>query len=194
MSTKGLASSLFPLTRRLVLRELVLDEKKGIHLRELARRTSLDLKGVQREVRNLSEYGIILEENVGNQKQYRLNEKSPIYSELKMLIIKTVALADELNKALQPLKGKIDIAFIYGSFAAGTEDSESDIDLMVVGDVSLKEIIGAVYEVGQKLSRQISPTVLSLNEYQKGMQERSGFIFKVSSEMKISLIGDLDDS
>ena len=94
----------------------------------------------------------------------------------------------------RPLKGKIDIAFIYGSFAAGTEDSESDIDLMVVGDVSLKEIIGAVYEVGQKLSRQISPTVLSLNEYQKGMQERSGFIFKVSSEMKISLIGDLDDS
>jgi len=194
MSTKNLANALFPITRLSILRELVLSADKSIHLRELARRTGLDPRGVQREARNLLEVGILVEEKSGNQRLYRINRKCPIYSELKMLILKTVGVADELRKTLEPLKNKMKMAYIYGSFASGTFTSESDIDLLVVGDLSLKTVISAISETGRKLSRVINSTVISPEKYEKERREQNSFINRIDTNQKIILFGDENDS
>jgi len=194
MSTKNLANGLFPLTRLSILRELILANDKSIHLRELARRTGLDAKGVQREVRNLLEMGILIEEKSGNQKLYKINKKCPIYSELTMLIIKTVGVADEIRSALKPLRKKIKTAFIYGSFASGAYTSESDIDLLVVGDLSLKTVISAVSETGRKLSRVINSMVISPDQYEKERKKKNSFINRIDANKKIILIEDKNDS
>ncbi|MFH1515727.1 MAG: nucleotidyltransferase domain-containing protein [bacterium] len=193
MSTKNLANALFPLTRLSILRELILSNGKSIHLRELARRTGLDARGVQREVRNLLDVGIIDEEKSGNQKLYRINEKCPVYPELKMLIIKTVGVADEIRKALEPLKNKIKMAFIYGSIAKGNEDSQSDIDLMLVGDVKLEVLFKALSDAHNKLKRVINPSTISVNEFKERLTDDEDFISRIWKDQKIILIGDEDE-
>ncbi|MCX6645119.1 MAG: nucleotidyltransferase domain-containing protein [bacterium] len=182
------------MTRRLILRELVRIGDSGLHLRELARKTGLDASGVRKELKNLISAGVVIEKPIGNLKIFSLNKKSPIFSELKMLIVKTIGIADEIRDALQSLKGNIDIAYIYGSFASGTESPSSDIDLLVVGNLSLKQVVSAVSEVGRKLSREINPTVLTNKEFYLRLSQNDGFIVRINSGDKIELINKSNES
>ena len=72
---------------------------------------------------------------IGNQKHYQANAASPLYSELRNIVLKTVGLAEPLRAALKPLSSAaIRAAFVYGSVAKATDQSASDIDLMVISD------------------------------------------------------------
>jgi predicted nucleotidyltransferase len=188
MPTKNLIDSLLPKSRQLVLKELFLSDSKGIHLRELSRRTGMHPKTIQVEADSLSKSGVILTEKSGNQKIYKINKACPLYSELLMIILKTVGVADEIQKALEPLKERIYKAYIYGSFASGTYDSQSDIDLMIVGDVSLREIVGATSDTARKLKRVINAVAFGFDEYNQKLLE-DGFIKRVDAGEKIIIIG-----
>ena len=105
------------------------------------------------------------------------------------MILKTVGLADELRRALDQLGKRIQKAYIYGSFASGTQKFDSDVYLLVVGDVTLKEVVKAVSETGRKLSREINPTVLKPAEYREKLTDPSGFLGRVEDGPVIYLIG-----
>jgi len=190
MSTKNTAYALFPRSRLLTLKELVLTGKKPVHLRELARRTGLDPTGLGRELKNLELAGIVSVNQSGNQKEYILNPACPIHDELVMMILKTAGLADELRAALNPLRGNIIKAYIYGSFASGRQKFDSDVDLMVVGNVSLKEVVKAVAETGRKLSREINPTVLKPDEYRDKLKDPGSFPGRIEGGPVIHLLGE----
>lgn len=185
---------LFGRTQRAILSLLFTHPGESFYLRQIVRLTGAGLGPVQRELKKLTQSGIISRSKSGQQVYYRANDQSSIYDELKSIIVKTVGLADELRSALQPLASKIDTAYIYGSFAAGTEHSKSDIDLMIVGNVTLREIVGAVSGTGRKLARMINPTVLRPMEYEKGLTEPDGFVQQVHSGPKIVLIGGKNES
>jgi len=190
MSTKNTTYALFPRSRLLTLKELVLTGGKQVHLRELARRTGLDPTGLGRELKNLEMAGIVSVAHSGNQKLYTLNPACPIRDEIVLMILKTAGLADELRSALIPLKDKIKKAFIYGSFASGTQQFDSDVDLMVVGNVSLKEVVKVVSETGRRLSREINPTVLKPDEYRDKLDDPGSFPSRVENGPMIYLIGE----
>lgn len=175
LSARGLAEALFPRTRLAVLRELVKAEGQGLHLRELERRTRLNSRGILRELHSLKEAGILVSHRTGNQVIYRLNANCPVYPELKSLLLKTAALADVLRAALSPYAGRIVHAYVYGSFASGEASWESDIDLMIVGDVDLQELAGPLRKAAQTLGREINPTLYRPEEYQTQLKKKRKF-------------------
>lgn len=177
-----------------MLKELTLCGNEPVHLRELSRRTGLDPSGLSRELKILLKSGIVQVKHVGNLDLYSLNRGCPIHDELRMIIMKTSGLADLVAQALEPLESRIERAYIYGSIASGTDRPDSDIDLMVVGKVSLVRVVQAVSKVGRELRRVINPTVLSREEYRKRMKEEGSFVQQVESGKKIMLIGDGDES
>ena len=61
-----------------------------------------------------------LSTGIGNQKHYQANATSPLYSELRNIVLKTVGLAEPLRHALKPLSSAIRVAFVYGSVAKAT--------------------------------------------------------------------------
>ncbi len=193
MSTRDPAESLFPRTRRLILRELVAADSTGVHLRELARLTGLDPSGVLRELRNLEASGIVLKRRVGAQDRYRLNPDCPVYGEIRGLVLKTLGLADVLREALQALEERIRLAYIYGSFASGTARAKSDVDLMIVGDLGLKDLAGPLAEAERLLSREVNVTVYSEEEYRSRLNEEDGFVARVHQGAKIMIMGKADD-
>lgn len=119
IAERSIAEVLFPLTRALVLRELVRKDPAGDYTQAIARSTGLDPRGVHRELRRLASAGIVSSRKVGKQIFYSLNPRCPVYPDLKGLIIKTVGLADVLREALEPLVECLGVVFIYGSFARG---------------------------------------------------------------------------
>jgi len=189
MPTKTLAETLFPKARLAVLAELTGAGNTGLHLREIARRAGLNSKTVMRELHALRDAGVLRSNNVGRQVIYRLNPDCPIYEELRAIIRKTVGLANVLKDALAPLSDRIDLAYVYGSHASGEERAESDVDLMIVGEVSLRDISTPLRGAREILRRQINPTLYRAEEYRLASAEENSFVQQVNEGPRIDIIG-----
>src|SRR5262249_16268308 len=109
-----------------------------LHLREIERRSGLNVATVQQELRRLVRLGLIESRPDGNRVYYRAAHGHPLFHDLRNLVLKTVGLVDVLRDALKPLK--IRVAFVFGSIASATEQAHSDVDLLVIGEASLREI------------------------------------------------------
>src|ERR1700678_1461142 len=144
---------LFGRTRAAVLAELYGHADQSFYVRQLARAVSGGHGALQRELQRLTEMGIILRRTQGNQVLYHANSQSPIFSEIKGLITKTVGIHDVILSALVSLEPEIQIAFVYGSVARQKERTNSDLDLMVLGDASFSEVVSALGPAQKALDR-----------------------------------------
>lgn len=163
---------------------------ESFYLRQAIRAIGLGQGTVQRELTRLTDAGLLVRFVKGRQVYYQANRQSPIFSEMKSLIIKTAGVGDILRAALNDFLDRILLAFIYGSMAAKTHKATSDVDLMIVGDLSFAEVVAALQPAQEKLSREVNPTVYSVAEFRKKLRTGHHFIKTVIQEPKIFLIGD----
>jgi predicted nucleotidyltransferase len=98
-----------------------------------------------------------------------------------------------LRSSLLPLTSRIAVAFIYGSVARREEDTESDIDLMVVGSASLEEILAQLSDVERGLGKTINPNVYSAAEFKSKLASGNHFLNAVMRSEKVFLIGAEDE-
>ena len=188
-----LSKALFNKTRRVILGLLFTNTHEAYHLRGIVRLTGIGQGTIQRELKRLTEAGILTREVRGHQTYYRANSECPIFPELRGLVVKTVGVADKIRTALKPVEDRIRIALIYGSFASNTDTSASDVDLLVIGELQLRDIVRALGDLQQALGREINPTVYSPQEYQTKLSEGHHFLTSLQNEPKIYLIGDEDE-
>src|SRR5271154_5425789 len=118
--------ALLPKTRQGILAATLVQPEKAWYVSELARRMGVPPSSLQRELRDLTEVGILKTHRQGHMVYYQANTDSPVFPDLRGLLFKTAGLVDVLANALKPLAGKLRIAFVYGSIAAGSEQSDSD--------------------------------------------------------------------
>lgn len=186
----GLSEALFAKGQRQVLSLLFGQPNRSFHGNELMRLTESGKGGLQRELRRLTESGLVSVTQVGNQKRYQANPASPIFDELCGIVRKTFGLADVLRETLSPMESRIFLAFVYGSVAKQTDAADSDIDLLVVSDtVSYGELLVALGESETRLGRKISPTLYTAAELARRRAESNSFILRVLEQPKLFLIG-----
>lgn len=190
MMKSDLSTTLFSRTQKAVLSLLFTGTGASYHLREIVRRSGLGQGTIQRELRRLTEAGILRRVRQGRQAFYSADPDCPIYTELMGLVRKTMGLTEFLGQALRPLDDRIRLAFIYGSFARGEQNSRSDVDVMIIGSVRLRELTPVLNPVQEKTGREINPTVYSPDEYRRKIKEGHHFLTSLASEPKIFLIGD----
>jgi predicted nucleotidyltransferase len=188
----GLATTLFGKARRAILSLLYGHVDEAFYLRQIARTTGIGLGPVQRELKQLTDAGIIQRTVRGKQVYYQANGKCPIFAELKSLIVKTAGLADVLRETLAPLAEQIAIALVYGSMASEEATSVSDIDLLVVGNVDEMALHGTLSQAENRLARPVNYTLMSQLEFDKRRSEKGGFLDRVLSGQKIMIMGSID--
>lgn len=189
-----LAELLFKEYRRRVLSLLLLHPDKSYHVREIARLTGTLAGTLHKELSKLAEAGLLQKVEQGNQVLYQANRQSLIYEELASILRKTSGIADVLAAALEPQLQKIDFALIYGSVANGKMTIESDIDLLIVGDLNFADAIKTLYPLQDILGREINPKIYSLAEWQSARHKNSEFIKELINKPVIKIIGDMDDT
>jgi len=190
---KNLSSILFTKTRRVVLSLLYGHADECFYLRQIVRMTGAGLGPVQRELKQLTDTGIIRRFVQGHQVYFQANAESPIFSELKSLITKTAGVVETLQSALAPIADRIITALVYGSIAKGEEDQRSDVDLLVVGDVTFAEAVKALRGAQETLGREINPTVYPVDEFRSRIAEGHYFIRDILDGSKIFVVGHEDD-
>jgi predicted nucleotidyltransferase len=183
------ANVLFGKSRGTLLALVFGHAEEAFYLRQIARESGFGLGSVQRELKILTGAGILRRTVRGRQVYFQANPESPIYTELKGLILKTAGAGDFLRRALAPIADKIIVAFIYGSIARGEEKQKSDIDLMVVGEAAFSDVVLNTQTAQKVLGRDINPTVYPVSEFRSKIKENQHFILSVLAEPKIFLIG-----
>ena len=185
-----LGGTLFGKTRRAVLALTYGRPEESFHLRRIARFAATGMGVVQRELQQLTAAGILTRQVSGRQVYYQADRACPVYDELRSLVTKTAGVADVLRGALAALGERASVAFIFGSFARGTQGPDSDVDVLVVGDVTFGEVTDALAPAQERLGREVNPTVYSRREIQQKVRARQHFVTRVLAEAKVFLVGN----
>jgi len=180
-------------SRQKVLSRTHLQPERWWYLHELARSVNLRPSSIQRDAAILVAAGILIRRKDGNRVYFKADPACPIFSEIRDLLIKTVALVDILRKALQPFAPRMPIAFVYGSIASSEERSSSDVDLMIIGSVRLADVAAALRELEPQVGRSINPTVYSPTEFAKKLKTGNNFLKTVIAGKKLFIFGNGDD-
>jgi predicted nucleotidyltransferase len=181
--------SLFGHTRSALLTTLFGHADQSFYLRQLVRAVGAGHGAVQRELKHLTDMGLIVRRPQGNQVLYRVNPESPIFREIKSLITKTVGIHDAIRSALAPLEAEIQVAFVYGSVARQKERASSDIDLMVLGSAPFSEVVSALGPAQRVLGREINPTVFPISEFRSKLAAGNHFLRSVMKDKKLFVLG-----
>ena len=169
----------------------VLHPGERLHVRALEKIVGAQYSAVWRELRNLEVAGLVASEKIAGSRFYELAPEFPLLAELRSMVLKTVGIGDAVRKSLVKLRG-IDAAFIFGSFADGSADSSSDLDLMILGDLELENVSSAISDLESELNRPVNYVLYSLQEWRSRLDHEDAFATNVMAGTKLMLIGSED--
>lgn len=145
------------------------------------------------KLQQLVHAGILTSSLLGKKKFYAVNRDCPVFEELKSLVQKTVGMVEPIREALEPLRDRIKVAFIFGSVATGEDTGRSDVDLMVVGGLSLRDLSVALYPLDETLKRPINPHLYTPERLTEAFRANDHFIRSISKTKLVYLIGSEND-
>jgi predicted nucleotidyltransferase len=186
----SIADALFSKVQQRVLAVLFGSPGRSFYANEIIALAGSGTGAVQRELARLEGAGLVTVTRVGKQKHYQANADTPVFAELRALVLKTSGLADLLRAALAPLAGEIRAAFVYGSVAKNEDTATSDVDLMVISDrLTYADLFSVLEDVSGRLGRRVSPTVYTPAELTRRVRQGNAFLKRVLAQPKIWLIG-----
>jgi predicted nucleotidyltransferase len=154
--------------------------ERWYHIQELIRLTSLASASLQREINRLHVSGLVVEERVGNLRRVKANINSPVYADLAGLIQKTIGIVPTVCEALLPVADQLQIAFVYGSIAKGTENARSDIDLLLVSNsLQLSEALSLLLPLEARLGRRIEVKLYTTDEFKVRRMEVGSVVQRI---------------
>ncbi len=185
-----LSSLLFSDYRRRVLGLLLLHPDTTYHVRELARLTGTSAGTLHKELTKLTNGGVLRRQEVGNQVRYSADRDCPVFEELASILRKTSGLVDVLVEALSSVEKNIALAFVFGSVARGEQQSNSDVDVMLVGGLGFADAVQVLHPVQAILQREINPVVYSSDEFRRRTASDDSFVREVLSQPKLFVVGN----
>lgn len=156
-------------------------------MRELSRILGKVPGVFQKDLNKLEEAGILNSYRENNRRFFVLNQKQPIFKELKSIFFKTTGARGLLREELKKIKG-VEEAFIYGSFARDEETGLSDVDILVIGSAEENSLLDLISQLEAKLEREINYTLLTRKEFEKKLKEKNSFLENILIQKKIKLL------
>jgi predicted nucleotidyltransferase len=160
---------------------------------ELARHLKTSLSSLQRELNSLTESGVLDRRQDGRRTYYKARKDSPVFGNLRDLLLKTAGIVPALQSELSRFSDKIRWAAIYGSIARSEEGAQSDIDLLVVGDVATGDLLPVLRRVERRFGREVNLKRYSEREFRDKLRGGDHFVKSVVRGEVISLIGTPDE-
>jgi len=178
--------------RREILKLYFSRPEKKYYLRQLEKILKKPVSYIRREMIKLAETGLFISEYIGKERFFYLNPGFSLYREMEKIVSATIGLEAGLKEELKKIVG-IEAAFIFGSFAGGSKDQLSDIDLMIIGAPEEDKIIDTISRIESGIDREINYHIFSPADWEDKLRKKNSFIKSVLKNPKIFLIGDEKD-
>ncbi len=192
MRAKHPIEALFPAIRRAILATLLVHPEREWYFRDLAKYLGVQPSSLTRELRNLTDAGILRRREDGNRVYYQADPACPFLPELRGFLLKTAGLVDVLRELLLPFQDHITCAFVYGSIARAEERSASDIDLMIIGNADRFDLAKPVRAAEERLARPANLTLYKPDEFAIKAKDNH-FLRAVLDKEKLFVIGNEHD-
>ena len=190
-----IADALFTKTQQRVLSLLFGKPDTSFYTNEIVRRANMGKGTITRELEKLVSSGLVTVTKAGNQQHYQANNDCPVYKELLGIVRKTFGIADVLKQALIPIDEMIELAFVYGSIAKGSEVNNSDIDIILIGEgLSYGGVMELLMPVEESLQREINPTLFTPDEFRSRLEAGQSFLERIMEQPKLMIKGVIDDT
>jgi DNA-binding transcriptional ArsR family regulator len=154
-------------------------EAVALSIGDLAERAGIAQATASREVARLLEHGIVIDQRIGRTRLVSANRSLPWALDLQAMLAKTIGVPAMLAAALAGVDG-IDEAWIYGSWAARYAGQPgpppADIDVVVVGTASLRDVRDACRAIEAHIGTEINPIVVERRRWEN---LEDGFIANV---------------
>ena len=179
---------------RVKLLELFLTNPGMIfHVRDIVRKVNEEINAVRRELAHMEKAGMVTKEQRANRLFYTFRKDYPLYFQLMELIGKTTGLSMSIIKNRAKL-GKIKFVMLSGRMLRGLlPHSQSDVDLLLVGDVVIPELTQIVKAEEARRGRELNYTVMTEDELEFRKRRRDPFISSIFEGSRVMVIGDEED-
>lgn len=175
-----------------LLTHLFRHSQDALYIRELARAISAPVGALARELRRLENAGLLISKSVGHRRFYRIRSDAPGIAEMRRLFTLMDDALQQLADGLSGIPG-IELALIFGSHASGAARADSDIDVLVIGDVSERDIAPVVAAIEQHIGREVNYHLLTRKEAKAELEQGSGFLSAVLEGPVVLLKGSEND-
>jgi len=163
-------------------------QQQPLHIRDIAEKVHTSTGTAQSAVKLFEQQGFVSERKEKNRKIVSMNNSSPLLIKIKALV-NTQQIIDSKNIKSLMSAGKVGI---YGSFAQGTNDESSDIDLWIFADKEIKDLIESSRALEKELGRKVN--LLALNKKKLNELKNNDSEFYIRLKLTSTLLnGDIFD-
>ena len=175
---------MFPKTVAPINMVLMLHADTPLPAATIARAAGLPYRVAVSSLATLEKRGMVRRSTRAGQDEFSPAKDSPYYPMAYGAALIDLPLADAFHGQ------RVYLVYAYGSLSrpdGGTKDS--DIDLFIVGDIRNREaLVGALSEVGARLSRAIDPFILTPEQFDEAKERGDSHV--ASAIAGIRIIGD----
>jgi predicted nucleotidyltransferase len=177
--------------RRAILGLLLDAPERRLHLRGIARAVNTSAGTAARELGRLEDAGILRRTREGNQVYFQARSDQPKFGELRELVRETIGAPMIVRRYLAGLAG-IERAMIFGSYARGTVDADSDVDVLIIGDPDRDALTERLEMAGLEIGRPVNEVVMTRSELEERRDRHDRFVESIDSEPVIDVSPPID--
>jgi hypothetical protein len=187
---KAIWGALFTRTQRQLLSLFFGYPDRSYYANEVVRKAGVGTGSVQRELARMTATGLLTVSAIGNQRHYQANRDSPIFPELRSIVIKTYGIVDQVGRALHALPGRIQLALLYET---EPDSRGSNIHLLLVTDDLLQaDVTEHMAATGKRLGRDIQPLLMNSADFERQRRQQDTPLGVILRRPKVLLIGTLE--
>lgn len=193
MNAVSIGDALFTKTQQSILGLLYANSNKRYYTNEILRITSMGTGTITRELQKMVAAELLTSTKDGNQNYYQANKDNPIFNELVGIVRKTFGMAEVIQQACMPMQEDIEYAFIYGSIAKGEDTANSDIDLLIISELTFAEVMNNLAQAEQTLARKINPSIYTKKQIKTKIKQKNSFVTRILDQPKLWVLGTEDE-
>ena len=193
MRNSAVSDALFPKARRGILAATYGHPERWWYLSELADWLETTPSSLQREIKSLTNGGLLQKKKEAGRIYYKAETETPFFEPLKNLVFQAMGVIPALEELFAESGAETICAFIYGSVARGSEHAGSDIDIMAIGTGGTFEFASGLRKLEKKFKREFNINYYKPEEFIRKLREDNHFLNTLMKEKKIFIKGKKDD-
>ena len=148
---------------------------------------------MRRELAKLEKCGLFKKEPRGNRIYYSLRPEYPFFGDLVSMVAKTTGLGRTIIENKKKI-GRVSFVMFSGKFVRHKEHKlDSDVDILVVGEVVLPELASVIRTEETTRDSEINYTAMTREEFDFRKKRRDPFLLGILSGSRVMIIGDEED-
>lgn len=164
-----------------ILRRFLACPKALFYASQVAKQLKISPSSANNALKNFAEKGFLVVEEKGFARLYRLNKDNEVVKSLQRAYgIDFVQAAKPEEKILAADPDALSIA-LYGSYASGGFDEESDIDFLVITPSKKELYVKVIRDLEDQLGKEVNLAIFKLSEWRKLSKGEDAFYKNVVS-------------